>query len=216
MTAPTKVAAFHAEYDHHTNDRVRLFEAVRTAVPRTASVLYAGSYVDIAPSVWFDNVTYVDVDRRAARWFGEHQQVSELIATKRTAAGVVSTTDVAFRFHHLDYQNDLPVADGSIDLLVSLYAGFISEHCSRYLRPGGLLLVNSSHGDADMAALSPANQLVGVLISAEGHYRLSTTNLEQYLIPKRGKRPTVAELHASNRGVGHTTSAFAYLFKRGG
>ena len=171
--------------------------------------------------MWFDDVTYVDIDKRANRWFGEHQQVAELIASKRTAAGidgagVDGAGNPAFRFHHLDYREELPLEDGSFDLLISLYAGFISEHCSRYLKPGGLLLANNSHGDADMAALDPGNELIAVILSADGRYRLSTNNLDRYLIPKRGNPPTVAELHASNRGVGHTTSAFAYLFRHRG
>ena len=37
---PVDVAAFHARYDRHPDDRVRLFKAVTTLLPRRAKVLY--------------------------------------------------------------------------------------------------------------------------------------------------------------------------------
>ena len=63
--------------------------------------------------------------------------------------------------------------------------GFIAEPCSRYLRPGGWLLVNPSHGDAAIAAIDPRYQLVGVVQSRAGDYSVSKRNLDSYLIPKR-------------------------------
>ena len=63
VTPPVDVAAQHARYDRHADDRVRLFEAVAAVLPRGATVLYPGSFIDIGPSVWFDRVTYVDTDR---------------------------------------------------------------------------------------------------------------------------------------------------------
>lgn len=142
MTAPAGAAAFHARYDRHPGDRVRLFAAVAAVLPGSAAVLYPGSFVDVGPSVWFDDVTYVDTDRRAAGFFARSGEVARLVAAKRTAPGP------AVRFHGMDYRTRMPVEDCSVDLLISLYAGFVSEHCARYLRPGGVLLVNNSHGDS--------------------------------------------------------------------
>ena len=218
MTSPNDVPGFHAAYDHHTDDRVRLFGAVRDAVPGNPRVLYAGSYVDIAPSVWFDDVTYVDMDKRAAKWFTHHAEVDQLIATKRAQAKVAAapapdTAGATWAFHHGDYREPLPVEDGSIDLLVSLYAGFISEHCTRYLRPGGLLLANNSHGDVSMATLDPHYRLQAVVTTAQGDYRVTTADLETYLQPKRGAAPTREELHATHRGIAYTKSPFAYVLQ---
>ena len=213
MTSPTDVARFHAEFDYHTDDRVRLFDAASQFVDTEARVLYAGSYVDIAPSVWFDDVTYVDVDKRAPRFFAQTEAVDNLVASKRQSASGRSDTKPSIAFHHADYSGDLPIEDGSIDLLVSLYAGFISEHCSRYLRPGGLLLTNNSHGDASMATLDERFELVAVVTSSNGKYRVRTDNLDRYLQPKRGEAPTRDGLHATNRGIAYTTSPFAYIFR---
>lgn len=215
MTSPTDVATFYAEYDVHPDDRVGLFGAVTPLVANDAAVLYPGSYVDIAPSVWFDDVTYVDMDKRAPRFFGETEAVAALVTAKRKSAGRKPVGRPVIAFHHDDYRNELPVADGSIDLLISLYAGFISEPCARYLRPGGLLLVNGSHGDAAMAALDPAKQLVAVITSRSGAYKLVDKDLDTYMQPKKGQPPTADGLRKSGRGIAYTKPAMAYLFKQG-
>lgn len=160
MTSPRQVAAFHAEYDVHTDDRVRLFRAVADFVGPTGRVLYPGSYVDVAPSVWFDDVTYLDIDDRAPRFFDETDAVDDLVRTKRRALDLPDRS-AAIAFHHLDYREPVPEPDESFDLLVSLYAGFISEHCTQHLRVGGTLLVNPSHGDAAMASIDPRYELRG-------------------------------------------------------
>ena len=178
-------------------------------------VLYPGSYIDIAPSVFFDEVTYVDMDRRATRFFAEADQVAQLVAHKRVAAGRPPLDPAAVRFQEADYNEPLPLADGSIRLLVSLYAGFVSERCRRYLAPGGWLLANNSHGDASMASLDPAYSLAAVVTNPGGDYRVTTKDLARHMIPKKGHAPSAEALHQTNKGVAFTHPAFAYLFVRG-
>lgn len=156
---------------------MRLFAAAAAVLPGSATVLYPGSFVDIGPSVWFDDVAYVDTDRRAARFFAQPGGVARLVTAKRSAAGAPPGPGPEMRFHGMDYRTRLPVADGSIDLLISLYAGFVSEHCARYLRPGGLLLANNSHGDASLASLDHRYALFGVITGRGGRYRAGTAGL---------------------------------------
>jgi hypothetical protein len=216
MMTATDVAAFHADYDgRHPGDHVRLFAAVARAIG-PARVLYPGSYVDIAPSVLFDDVTYVDTDRWAVRFFAQTEAVAGLVRRKRIATRDAPAGTATLRFHEADYRTKLPIADASVDLLVSLYAGFVSEHCTRYLAPGGLLLVNSSHGDVAMATLHPTYALAAVVTSRAGRYRLRTDDLGRYLIPRRGHPPSVEELHRTNRGIAYTRAAYAYLFRKTG
>ncbi len=207
-----EIGRLYAGYDaRHPDDRSQLFEALSVAADADR-VLYPGSYIDIAPSFHFDDVTYVDTDRRAERFFAQHDLVRDVVATRRGARGRMRSFRLAF--HHLDYTADLPVPDESVDLLISLYAGFISEHCGRYLRPGGHLLVNSSHGDAAMASIDPRFNLVAVVERRNSHYRLAAERLDEYLIPKRGTPPTHDELHQLGRGIACTRSAAAYVFER--
>ena len=131
--------------DQHGGDRLRLFTAVADALD-VATVLYPGSYVDLAPSFVWPSVAYVDIDRRAGQFFGDESGVQQLL--------VEHDADPAthpVRFIEADYTDPLSLHDGEFDLLISLYAGFVSEACTRHLRVGGTLLVNPSHGDAAMA-----------------------------------------------------------------
>lgn len=189
-------------------DRRRLFAAVADVVD-VETVLYPGSYVDITPSLIWPSVTYVDIDRRADQFFTDGHGVQELLIENGNEAG---RRDV--RFVHSDYSHDLALDECSVDLLVSLYAGFISEHCAKYLRTGGILLVNPSHGDAAMAALDTRYQLYGALLSEAECYRIETDELDRYLVPKRDVDITIESLHESGRGVVYTKSPFAYLFQR--
>lgn len=215
MTSPKDVPRFHAEFDRFPDDRVRLFEALYDYTPNAKRVLYPGCFVDIGPSVWFDDVTYVDIDKRTPRFFGQESAVTELVVEKRNAAGRTDGGEPTVTFHHCDYADELPIEDNSVDLLISLYAGFISEHNARYVRPGGLIMANNSHGDASMAALSPENRLVAVVLHRDGKYRVERDDVETFMVPKRGEQPTAEELRSTNRGVAFTKPAFAYIFERG-
>lgn len=195
------------DQDRHTGDRLRLFRAI-SEYTAAKKVLYPGCFVDVAPSFSFRNVTFVDIDSRAQQFFADPDGVREIIASQAGAPG-----SPEFRFIHADYTEDLGLRGQSFDLLISLYAGFVSEHCSRYLRPGGTLLVNPSHGDAAMASIDPAFRLTGLVISRGGEYRVKTGDLGQYLVPKKPGTITAESLHESGRGVAYTRPAFAYLFE---
>lgn len=214
MTSPSQVAEFHAQYEGRIGDRGPLFGALAAAFPTATTVLYPGSYVDIAPSIWFDDVTYVDLDRRAARFFGQGEAVVDLVVQRRRAAAADDRRTPRVSFQHQDYRTELPLPDGAFDLLVSLYAGFISEHCTRHLRLGGTLLVNPSHGDAAMASIDPRYRLDAVVTSRGAGYRISSDDLDTYLVPRKPQAITAETLHRSGRGIAYTRAAFAYVFTR--
>ncbi len=199
--------ALWAKHDQHEGDRWRLFGAVAGAIEAT-TVLYPGSYVDIAPSFIFDSVTYVEIDKRAPRFFGDEDGVREIV---RRHDGPI---DPDVRFIHADYTSELDLATEHFDLLISLYAGFVSEHCTKHLRIGGTLLVNPSHGDAAMASIDSRYELGGVVVARDGKYRVDNSELDNYLVAKRPHTITIDSLHESGRGVAYTRSPFAYLFTR--
>ena len=193
--------------NQHPGDRFRLFTAVSRAVD-VDTALYPGSYVDVAASFTFASVTYVDSDAIAARFFSESTGVDEIITQH-----VPPAEERTWEFIGADYTTYLGLSDASFDLLISLYAGFVSEHCTHYLRPGGWLLVNPSHGDAAIAAIDLRYRLVGVVQSRSGNYSVSDRNLDSYLIPKRDVEVTADLIHESGRGIAYTKSPFAYLFQ---
>ncbi len=204
----TRTARLWAGQNRHDGDRTRLFAAVAGAV-EARSVLYPGSFVDVAASFVFPEVVYVDMDRRAEQFFADTAGVEEIIA-----ANQIDDIDRSVRFVASDYQEDLGLEPASFDLLISLYAGFISEHCTEYLRIGGSLLVNPSHGDAAMASIDPRYRLQAVVISARQDYRVVTDDLNRYLQPKRDEPITADRLRELGRGIAYTVPSFAYLFER--
>ena len=118
------------------------------------------------------------------------------------------------RFIVADYADPLDFNDGEFDLVVSLYAGFVSEACTRYLRVWGALLVNPSHGDAAMASIDERYRLIGGVTSRSDRYSVDSCHLDTHLIPERDVAVTKEYLHASGRGIGYTKSPFAYIFER--
>ena len=184
-----------------------MFTAVHDEIGGS-TVLYPGSYVDIAASMVFPSVTYVDMDRRASRFFADTDTITDVIISEG------GSPSAEIRFIHGNYTSDLEVEHDSFDVLVSLYAGFVSEACTHYLRVGGVLLVAPSHGDAAMASIDARYALSGVVISRSGNYRIRTDSLDSYLIPKAEMTITPAMLHERGRGIAYTTSPFAYLFTR--
>lgn len=202
-----KTRTLWSKQDRHKGDRARLFAAVAEAVA-ARRVLYPGSYVDLAASFAFPDVTYADIDKRAAAFFADRDGTDEIIAEN----GIDPATR-RVRFVHADYTTlDLP--EQGFDLLVSLYAGFVSEACTRLLKVGGTLLVNPSHGDAAMASIDPRYRLSGAVLSRDGGYRVTRDRLDRFLVPKRPGAISRDSLRASQRGVVYTTPAFAYLFER--
>lgn len=196
-----------SQYRESIGDRAGLFAAVADVVP-VERALYPGSYVDLSPSTAIGSVTYVDTDARAARFFADPDLVrAELAGRARPGAGR------QVRFLAADYTQPLDVSEGGLDLLISLFAGPVWEHCRRYLRPGGWLLANSSHGDASLAALDPTLHLIGAAHHRKDQYRLATHGLDEYLIPKRPESADADRIRSSGRGIAYTRTAFAYVFQ---
>ncbi len=185
-------------YRTSIGDRSGLFAAIRK-MWNPATALYPGSYLDLSPSTAIRSVTYVDTDRRAARFFADNTLLSSELQ-RRTLPG--SGAEVAFL--HLDYTKPLPLFPASFDLLISLYAGPVWEHCRKHLSTDGWLLANSSHGDASLAALDPSLRLIAAVHQRGDTYRLHTDTLDSFLIPKR---PTAADretIRRLGRGIAYT------------
>lgn len=194
-------------YRESIGDRSPLFAAVASEWGVT-DALYPGCYLDLSPSTAIGSVTYVDIDRRAARFFADSDLVrGELAGVSARAA------ENAVEFVSADYTHPLPLAAGRFDLLISLYAGPVWDHCRRYLRPGGLLLANTSHGDASIAALDPDLELVAAVHHRDSRYRLDSENLDRYLIPKDVAAADADLIRSTGRGIAYTRTAFAYLFR---
>lgn len=194
-------------YRSSIDDRSGLFGALR-ATWHPTKALYPGSYLDLSPSTAIPSVTYVDTDRRAARYFAD-----EALATAELQGRTLPGAGADIAFLHADYTEPLPIPPAGFDLLISLYAGPVWEHCRKYLSPQGLLLANTSHGDASIAALDPTLRLAAAVHTRAGEYRLDTEDLDSYLIPKRPSAADPETIRRRGRGIAYTRTAFAYVFQ---
>jgi hypothetical protein len=192
-------------YAKHPGDREALFAATAQHTDaRTA--LYPGSFIDISPSTAFPEVTYLDVDRRAARFFADLDDVRSILADLQP-----TPVDPVLRFLSTDYRDQLQLPP--VDLLISLYAGPVSHYCTGLLSVGGHLLAGTSHGDVTLALRDPRYLLEAVLLHHDHRYRIRTTDLAPF-ISLRGPAPSSEEILRTCRGGSYRRPATAYLFRR--
>ena len=170
---------------------------------------YPGSYIDITPSLFFPKTYYIDSDKKAKKFFSNEKEIIYFIQENKTYS-----EETTFRFYPGDYRKKFDDITESSDLLISLYAGFISKYCKDLLKKNGLLLVNNSHGDASMAYLDYDLIFCGVINYQNKEYYLKTENLDLYFIPKKNITVTKEMLEKTNRGVEYTKSANYYLFRK--
>jgi SAM-dependent methyltransferase len=188
------------------DERLNLFEQLRDHYP-IQRVLYPGCYAHLTPAFVFPVVVFNDIYTKLVRFYSS-PEVAQLVNLRKQYAGDATYTYVAS-----SYEDPLPVEDGMFDLLISQYAGFVSRHCKRYLKTGGILVANNSHGDVGLASLDADFELVAVLHRRGEKFSYSTEGLGNYLIPKKGA-VTVALLEKTGRGVAYTRPASDYVFQK--
>jgi hypothetical protein len=165
--------------------------------------------------VW-PHVAYVDTDKHAARFFADATSVDALIAAHRPPDRAAAT----WTWSASDYNTaKLAVSVGperSFDALLSFYAGPISATCTRFVRQGGYIIANNSHGDAGIVAASKGSVLVGVVQrNHDGGYAVATEDLDRFMVPKKAKNAGLTRdaLVALGNGIAFTEPAEAYVFQ---
>jgi len=209
MTASknTAIEDYKKYYLDRDYEQVDLWRLLRDEF-RISDAIYPGSYIQVSPSFIFPNVVYIDSNKNAIKFFKSDALRGMVNARKEYPE------DPTIVFHGIDYRNLIDGYRSKFDLLISQYAGFISDVCKSYLRTGGYLLVNNSHGDAGMASIDRDYKFIASVHRSKGKYRLSTASLEDYFIPKKDVRVTKALLLERGKGVGYTKTAPLYLFQK--
>ncbi len=207
MVRKNSLDLYKAHFVDKDFERLDLFQLVRERFA-IRSAIYPGSFVHVTPSFVFPCVTYIEMDKRAAKFFAE-PGLEQLITSRKDY-----TEQVPIKFFAQDYRKEIEGEDGKYDLLISQWAGIISKYCKRYLKVGGILLVNNSHGDATMAARDTDFKLIAAVQHGGGKYRLDETNLGDYLVPKKALEVSNAEIETKQRGITYAKTAWAYIFQK--
>lgn len=172
------------------------------------SAIYPGCFVHITPSLIFSKTAYIDSDKRVETFFKD-SEVLDWVDTNKEYSDKAQI--IAFQ---QDYSKKTPSEIGHYDLLISQYAGFVSQDCKHYLKSGGLLLANNSHADAGLAFLDTDYELIAVMNRNNGKWSFNEDDLAEYFIPKKGNHPPKSELLSTMRGIGYKKTAPNYIFKK--
>lgn len=211
MTNPEKrdrLNLYKTYYIDKQFERENVFLALRDRFS-IKSALYPGSFVHLTPSFVFSEVVYVDSNKPANKFFGHIAAIRELIEKRKDY-----DEEASFRFIHQDYTKPLPLPLNSFDLLISHYAGVVSQACKKYLKPEGILLANNSHADAGVAFLDNDFELIDA-VDPNRKKPILDADLGRYFIPKNpAKNPSKEELIRSGKGIGYTRTAGLYVFRR--
>ncbi len=194
-------------YIDKQDERIGLFCTLAECYP-IKKVLYPGSFVDISPSMIFPEVVYVDSDKQYKK-FMQDASVNKYIESRKQYQ-----ESAIIRLRYGDYSKPLGEKEGYFDLLISLYAGFVSQDCKNYLQKGGFLLVNNSHADAEMAFVDEDYSLIAVVNRRGDVFSLRVNDLQTYFIPRKKEALMTKEMIIKRRrGLGFTKYAYAYLFQ---
>ena len=174
-------------------------------------VFYPGCYVHITPSLVFSNVTYADSHRNTFKFFESAATLEFIIKSKEYPEEPI------FKFYQQDYNTLFKDLTDDFDLIISQYAGFVGQAVKRYLKKGGILVCNNSHGDASRASLDPDYRLVAVYRrKSDVQFIISGKNIANYLIPKSGVEPTKKQISKTMKGIAYTKSPSGYIFEKVG
>jgi len=194
---------YHIKKDH---TMIGLFREIKRQFPHDR-VLYPGSYVHITPSLIFPDVVYIDSFRDLTPFFNG-EDVKEYIMNNKEYPEEPRIT-----FYHQDYYKDIPEGPGSFDMIFSLYAGFVGQATKKYLKNGGILVCNNSHGDASMASIDSDYNLIGVYNRiSDDKFSVSSQGLSGYMIPKKEQIVTREGLEKTMKGIAYTKSPSGYIF----
>lgn len=172
-------------------------------------VIYPGCYIHITPSLVFSEVIYVDSFKKIGNFF-EDYKVKNYVKSKKEYG-----EEPKYKFYLQDYFEDLHEKEKSFDLVISQYGGFVGQAVKKYLKKGGILVCNDSHGDASLARLDNDYKLIGIYnTDNDEKYEISNENLEEYFILKKEVNNPKEIVLKTMKGLKYTKSPTGYIFKK--
>lgn len=204
----TKGLNMYHEYVNKAGDRYDIFVALSKHYS-IKKALYPGSYIHITPSLVIPKVIYVDNFKKAIKFFQNEQEIMGFVEANKTYH-----EPSKIRFIPKDYWNEMAIPHGYVDLLISQYAGFVSTACKKYLKKGGILLANDSHGDATMAYHDDEFAFMGILKYQKGHYSIESRKLEDYFQQRGGKPIDMDKVKKTMKGPKYLKQSDYYMFTK--
>lgn len=191
------------EYRDKIGNRKELYRNVAKKY-KIVSALYPGSHIDIAPSLVIPRLVYVDNFKGAIKFFKNMEMIKEYIASNKTYS---EQCDIVFIGE--DYTKELTIEP--VDLIISQYAGFVGQATKKYLKIGGILLCNDSHGDATLSRFDNDFEFVGVVGS---NNKIIDKKLDEYFVLPKNKNVDLGKVKDQMKGPKYKLVAENYLFSK--
>jgi hypothetical protein len=190
-------------------ERAGLFKALKERYDCNEA-LYPGSSVHITPSFFYPHVVYVDQSRTAAEFFCDMDGIQAYVGRNKHYK-----RNAYIRFIAQDYTVPLALPKGGFDLLISLYAGGVSQACKEYLKIGGIVVTNDHQNDVDGVINNTGLKLKAIVKYSSGKYRFLDKNVETHLASMRKRKKSKNYLQSTSQGVAYRESIDVYyLFER--
>lgn len=196
------VREIYEDYAKRIGNRLPIYTAVQKKY-QIQSALYPGSHVDIAPSFCIPHVTYVDNFKGTVNFFKDQEALACYVDSKKNYAEACELEFVGADYNHVSLEP-------KFDLVISQYAGFVGQATKKYLKEGGLLLCNDSHGDATLAYFDEDFEFVGV-VDTSG--KISSDHLEAYFQLAKGKMVDYEKVLKTMKGPKYVKVSENYLFR---
>lgn len=202
MKSKPSIEKYH-EYKNKIGDRKELYRSVAEAYS-IKSALYPGSHIDIAPSLVIPKVIYVDNFKGAITFFKDMEAIKQYVHENK-----IYKEPCALFFLGQDYTAELFVEP--VDLIISQYAGFVGQATKKYLKTGGILLCNDSHGDATLTQFDDDFEFLGVL---DEKNRIMDKKLKEYFLLPGNKKVDLKTVKEKMKGPKYKVTAENYLFRK--
>jgi len=190
------------EYTTKIGNRKSLYRVVSREF-HIKSALYPGSHIDINPSLVIPDVIYIDNFRHAIRFFDNMKEIKRYIDQNKEYP-----ESSKLEFFGVNYKDKIDIH--KVDMIISQYAGFVGQDTKHYLKKGGILLCNDSHGDATLAYLDDDYEFIGVVDSGD---RVISTELDKYFQFARKRDIDMQKVKKEMKGPKYQFQAANYIFR---
>lgn len=194
------------EYQQYVNNvgrRLNLYRVIFETF-NVSSCIYPGSHIDIDPSLVIPKVTYVDNFKGTIRFFNNMATINEYLDAHKEYS-----EKCILNFIPDDYNTLFELE--SVDLIISQFAGFVGQATKKYLKKGGILLCNDSHGDATLAFLD--NELEFIATVDYGN-KINYNNLDEFFTFKRPREIDETSVKSKMKGPKYKNMAPNYIFQK--
>lgn len=198
-----KTKETYENYMKQIGDRKKLYSVVSKEF-NVDSGIYPGSHVDITPSLVIPNMTYIDNFRGTVKFFSDMQSIRDYINEHKEYKNQTS-----INFFNSDYTKPLNLE--KVDIIISQYAGFVGQATKQYLKLGGILLCNDSHGDATLAHIDEDYKLIATVNSSN---KIDYKNLDKYFVLSKCRSIDIEFVKQKMKGLKYIVNAQNYIFKK--